>query len=166
MIKLLFSANKTIVSRTIRIATWSKYSHVDFILSNDIPDLLRHNIYRYPGFYKFPIVLGAVVGKGVSLREMSQVLESSTQYAIAKVDVSDKAIDYAISQLGKKYDYSAILGFPTRSDIENQNKWFCSELVAWAIERSGTDLFNEPISRITPRDLAIHPYVEIIESRS
>lgn len=166
MIKLLFSANKSIFSRAIRMATWSDYSHVDFIFAEDGSDLIARNDYGYPAPYRSPVLLGAIAGRGVCLREMSKVIESSSRYAIAEVAVSETALNYALGQLGKKYDYAALLGFPMRSSIENQDKWFCSELVTWAIEMAGLELFNENTARITPRDLYIHPYVRVLESHS
>lgn len=162
MVRLLFSANSGPFSKVIRTATWGDYSHVDFIYESVTLDTTR-NDHGYPVFHHNPLLLGATFGKGVCLREMPKVIETSTKYAIAEVDVSPMALEYAASQLGKKYDYLALVGFPLRKDIEDQDRWFCTELVTWAIERAGLDMFTEKVSRITPRDLYIHPYVRVME---
>ena len=62
-------------------------------------------------------------------------------------------INFLLDQVGKKYDMPT--GFLTRSDKDaDNNKWFCSELVAAAFEHVGSPLVNLPPHKISPRDIA------------
>ena len=63
-------------------------------------------------------------------------------------------------QVGKPYDWRAILSFYSVSqdrDWQEDDSWFCSELIAGALAASG--LFPQKMavgfSRITPRDLVL-----------
>jgi uncharacterized protein YycO len=55
-------------------------------------------------------------------------------------------------QVGKPYDWRALFALPFRKDWHEPNKWFCSELVAAALEQGGRSL-RVKSSRVTPRDL-------------
>jgi hypothetical protein len=48
-----------------------------------------------------------------------------------------KVWDIAVSQLGKKYDWSYFLGWLLRSNIQNPDKWVCQELIVWAADKAG-----------------------------
>ena len=57
------------------------------------------------------------------------------------------------SQIGKPYDYAAIIGFVFRRDWQADNRWFCSELPAWAAEQAGCPIFRaEAMHRVTPEN--------------
>lgn len=53
-----------------------------------------------------------------------------------------------------EYIVAIIDGRPAlRRRWQDNDAWFCSELVAWAFEAGGRSLFREHAWRITPRDL-------------
>lgn len=76
---------------------------------------------------------------------------------LANVHMRDaEAIIAAVrSQIGKPYDWTGFGGFVFRSrNWQEDDSWFCSELVAWAFEQGGSPLFTPGISwRITPQHL-------------
>ncbi|KAG0188260.1 hypothetical protein DFQ28_005152 [Apophysomyces sp. BC1034] len=60
----------------------------------------------------------------------------------------------AASQIGKPYDYTAILGLGLRRDWQQDDAWFCSESVAWAFDSAGHPLFRpDSLRRVTPQHL-------------
>ena len=61
------------------------------------------------------------------------------------------------TQIGKPYDHSAILGFALDRDWRQSDSWFCSELVAAALEKAGYFSFclAAPANKITPADLLL-----------
>ena len=71
----------------------------------------------------------------------------------------DKAYEWALTQVGKPYDFSAITGIVLNRNWHNESKWFCSELVVVAFEKGGLPILStRPSSafwRITPRDLLL-----------
>lgn len=140
MVTLLFSTQKTLGSALIRFLTWSPYSHVDIVIGE--------------------LVIGATASKGVKVSKLSTRLKNASKHAfydIPDCEVASQVHDLALSQTGKGYDYMAIIGFFFRRNWEKENRWFCSELVAWCIQHAGYKLFNEKLHRIAPRDLLILP---------
>ena len=49
-------------------------------------------------------------------------------------------IQFLEEQIGKDYDYWGIFGFLVRRDVQRRSKWFCSELIAEALNRIGFDI--------------------------
>jgi hypothetical protein len=64
--------------------------------------------------------------------------------------------DFLNHQLGKPYDIGGIAGFVSQRDWRLPNAWFCSELMAAALEESAlmTPVATE-VYHITPRDLLL-----------
>lgn len=135
-IRLLFSRGKTLVSTSIATVTLSWCSHVDFIL----PD---------------GSLLGAVPSKGVILQPATdrEFFARAEEYI---VDAPASAIEYAVSQLGKPYDWSGVFSFlfPER-DWQDDSKWFCSELVFASLAQAGVLLLNGNPHKITPGNLLL-----------
>lgn len=136
MITLQFTAQHSPTSWLIRKFTWSDYSHVDFVLPNGQ-------------------LLGASSNGGVAIRPAGRY-SAKDRFV---VDAPASVLDIAASQLGKPYDWPAILGMATRHNWQNDQAWFCSELVFWAFKQAHSPLLNAPKHRITPRDLLLSPHL-------
>lgn len=137
MITLQFSTGTGPASWLVRRFTWSPYSHVDLVL----PD---------------GRLLGARGDGGVTIRA-PEPFPTVTRFT---VDAPESVIDTALQQLGKPYDWSAIAGLIARRNWQQPDRWFCSELVAWAFESTGHPLLRSAGHyRITPRDLLLSPYL-------
>jgi uncharacterized protein YycO len=124
------------ISAAIRFSTRSWASHIEFI------DLAAG------------VTLGARSKGGVQLRDARKDHYSRIeQFTFIGID---KAYEWAKTQIGKPYDYSAILGMATNRDWHNESKWFCSEFTAVAAEKVGYPVLSTRPSaapyRITPRD--------------
>ena len=137
------SANKGPFSVGIRFMTWCDYSHVDF--------LLRDGTY-----------LGAIPFPGVCVHGMTYSTEAFYRYECDE-ETSQKIIDFANSQIGKHYDYSGIVGFAARRDWQEEDSWFCSELIASAFNKSNVKIFDENAFKISPRDIAVNPLFKQID---
>lgn len=138
MITIQFSRNEKIGSRLIRWFTWSKYSHVDIVIAGNE-------------------VIGARFD-GVKIRTSKDL--DSVRF---NVDAPDSVIGEMITQIDKKYDWLALFGFLFRRKWEDENKWICSELVAWAFKESGYPLVRSDVWRITPEDILKSPLLMKIE---
>lgn len=137
------SANSGPFSKGIRFMTWNRHSHADFLLDD--------------GTY-----LGAIPFPGVCKHGLLEPVEDFYEF---KCSAEQKAavLAYAEAQVGKPYDYGAIFGFIARETWAEENKWFCSELIAGSFAAGGLPLFSESASKITPRDLAINALFTKIE---
>ncbi len=142
MITVRFSANRTFGSRIIRAATWSEFSHVDFVLPSGS-------------------LLGAAAIGGVALREARA---DCTRVRAFRVDAPARVLAAAIDQLGKPYDWAGVVGMGLHRDWQEDDSWFCSELVAWAFQAAGRPLLRaDHLHRITPRDLLLSPMLKEVK---
>ncbi|SER35792.1 MULTISPECIES: YiiX/YebB-like N1pC/P60 family cysteine hydrolase [Pseudomonas] len=141
---LLYSRTATPHSLAIRLFNGSPWSHVEFVDG--------------------PNVIGALPG-GVRIDKLEDRLRSVSSYAFVRVPCPDarRVLTMAYTQLGKPYDFLGILGLVTRfRDWSTDDKWFCSELVAWCFSQAQWPLFREDqIWRLTPLHLWMqaHPTV-------
>ncbi len=139
MIIIQAATENTIGSALIRWFTWSSYSHVDFVL----PD---------------GRLLGARLKGGVQIREPGYANFTKTKRFV--IDGPDSILDWAKSQVGKPYDWRAIVAFAYHHDWKSRDAWFCSELVAAACLDNGIRLLNEQVNRVTPGQLIESPLIK------
>jgi hypothetical protein len=124
-----------------------KWSHVDYVL----PD---------------GTLLGARWDKvggqpsGVHVRprdyDKERVAEKWTVQKIVEDDKEQKFRELALQQVGKPYDWEAIVSFAINRDWRQDTSWFCSELITWLLETSEIipPLFLTP-NKITPGACAL-----------
>ncbi len=135
-IGLIFSTSNDLFGFAIRTATWSDWSHVALIDGD--------------------CVIEAVAPQGVRRVNLATVIQSYTHHEICYFPCFDsgKILKAAASQLGKPYDYTAVLGIGMHRDWQEKDSWFCSELAAWAFDQAGEPLFRaEVMRRVTPNHL-------------
>jgi uncharacterized protein YycO len=136
-VRVIFSASNLIGSKIIRLLTWSSWSHVALLYGDDK-------------------VVEATYPK-VRETSLDEFLKGKTLTLCVDLPCSnpEAVITAARSQLGKRYDTLAVLAFLWHfRDWEDDSKWFCSELVAYALREGGLPLFREGVlQRITPQHL-------------
>ena len=84
------------------------------------------------------------------------VISRHTSYAFSDLPCADPdaVIKAALTQLDKPYDFTALFGLLMHRDWQEEDSWFCSELVAWAFAQGGSPLFKpDAIKRVTPQHL-------------
>lgn len=145
-IVLQFVTESDPLSAAIRYFSHSVVSHVDLVL----PD---------------GGLLGARMAGGVQVRGADYAPWSMVLRATLRSPCAPKVYAAALSQLGKPYDWRAILAFAVDRDWREADSWICSELQAWALEQGG--FFQRPlylgVNKITPGDLllVVSPFAEI-----
>lgn len=145
--KILAYHGKSWISRAIQWQTRSPYSHVGIELDDG------------------SVIEAWHVG-GVSHSPDYRALHSSG--TMVDVFIVDKDFDKSLTenflqkQIGKKYDYSAVLRFISRRDEPADDRWFCSELVFAAMPFL---LNNISPSYTTPRDVTMSPYLSLVTRR-
>jgi uncharacterized protein YycO len=136
---------KSALSRAIRWRTWSEYSHAAWVLDDGSvieawKDGVRHVL---------NIQSQHTPGTEVDLFTLN--LTTAQKWAIQ---------DFLIRQVGKPYDYGAILGFLTRAKSENPEKWFCSELIFAACQSAGIELLKRiPAWKVSPGLLSVSAFL-------
>ena len=127
------------ISASIRFTTRSWASHAEFI------DVTAQT------------TLGSRSIGGVKIRPCSKDHYSKVEQFTAPGML--EAYAWANTQIGKPYDFSAIAGIALNRDWRNEDRFFCSELLALAFEKAGFPILSTrpsaAIYRITPRDLLL-----------
>ena len=129
---LRFVHENGITSRAIEWFTRSEWCHVDFVLSDG----------RF---------LGARLDGGVQIRPHDYLKPAAFRYAYVEVPDSRKVYGWAISQVGKKYDWLAIAAFIPRTNWRDPSRWFCSEMTAFGFEQAHHPIIDTAASRVTPQ---------------
>lgn len=142
---ILFSTTNLIGSAAIRVFTWSRFSHVDWILS---------------GTSK---IIGATLTDGVAVSSVWDRLDESKRAELYSFSCGADGEAWIKSQEGRPYDWSAIFGLVFRRDWQQDTDWFCSELVARASLEGRNPLINplNRMNRVTPRDLLLSPLLTL-----
>lgn len=155
---LQFSSSTAWQSSVIRRLCHSPFSHVDIVipyeglLGASGPDSKLHDI------------------GGVRIRPFQPWPYSIRRRCTIQTDKADAIVAAARSQIGKPFDNGALYAFlsnPSKitRDWRQPDKWFCSELVTWAFEKSG--FFSYPIvpvlNRVCPSDLLLllNPWIDV-----
>lgn len=126
----------------IKLFTFSKWNHVavmfedtDRLDSNSVVDVTAAAGTRLMSYYNFKQVY--------------------PRHVVVDVAVPDEkaGYDFAVAQVGKKYDWSGIFGiiFQNRK-WEDDDKWFCAELVEATCIAAGRRRFRSEISGVLPRE--------------
>lgn len=104
--------------------------------------------------------LGAHLSGGVMIRPIGYDDGSRTRELLITIDASkdqnDKFHAFLKAQIGKPYDKAAIAGLALNRNWRTPDSWFCSELMAAALEECGY-LFKLSVTdnHISPRDLLL-----------
>lgn len=128
---VVFGRSSMIGSVLIRLFTWSRWSHV--------------------GIVDGDMVIEAVGFKGVIITPLSEFKArySSTELASFPCKDNTLALTLAYREVGKGYDWGAIIGHIIRRRYDNPDKWVCSELVAHV---SGV-VRKDRVSSVSPEDI-------------
>jgi uncharacterized protein YycO len=136
--KAALTRANSLASFAIRARVWQPWSHGLFIPA---PGVAIDSTFKLAG---------------VRRRPLDEALHGVTaiQHMDFQLDREAEARDWLHEQLGKRYDFHAIVGFAIgdERDWRDDTSWFCWELLAGAIEHGSAYRF-ENVSRVTPRDL-------------
>lgn len=137
MIEVFFSDSDQPASKLIRSVTWSQYSHVGFYdrsTGNVIDSRMKNKGVTEYSFEKLKLEYPRIIMRSFP-------------------EVPREALAIARSQIGKGYDWTALLGIGLHRDWQEDDKWFCSELVAWVCAQAGNPIINKETYRVVPQDV-------------
>lgn len=139
-VRIVFSRRRNLGSVLLRTFLWSAWSHCAIVDGDH--------------------VIEAAAPHGVLRRPLVEMLAQASKFEIIDVPARSAlaVIAAARAQVGKRYDWSGALGIAARRRWQDEDRWFCSELIAWAFARGGSPLVRIENWRITPRDLYLPLY--------
>jgi hypothetical protein len=111
-IEVLFARSNKPFCWLIRLGTLSQWSHVALVDGDYVIDTTLATGVRY-----------------INREEWNTHYVKQTSMFFPVDNVQD-SIDFAKSQIGKKYDPLGIISLLLRKKIEDKGKWFCSEFIA------------------------------------
>lgn len=109
-------------------------------------------------------LLGAHIDGGVQIRPAGYDKATMTRELIVRLEVSANTAlpaetlfyDFLRAQVGKPYDVTAIAGLAFDRNWREDDSWFCSELMAAALETCGyLPALSAANNHISPRDLLL-----------
>lgn len=140
--KILLFSGRGLVSKLIRWQTNGKYSHAAIQLPSGKIIEAWHN--------------PAKVRLRGPLQDWSNVEAFDVEGITA--DQWHDAVEWLQKQIGKKYDFGGVLRFVTRWRKDQDEKWFCSELVFQALREAGVNLLERvQASQVSPTVLSFSP---------
>lgn len=147
-VQIQLATEAGIGSALIRWLGWDDYSHVDVVL----PVGTQLNGLDCSGH-----LLGARLSGGVRVRPPGY--KKFTRTARYELEVEASALGWLFSQLGKPYDWRAIVNFVLhRKGLRKPGAWICSELVEEFAAKGGNQLLNTlKVWRVTPGDIELSP---------
>ncbi len=108
------------------------------------------------------MIVEAWQGKGVQVKAMTDLAEVDIYSVAMTPEQWGTALDYATSQVGRGYDYWAVIRFIDRRNMPANDKWFCSELVFESLARAGVRLFERIMPwAVSPGLIAISPMLTL-----
>ncbi|MDX1532664.1 MAG: hypothetical protein R3230_00500 [Nitrosopumilaceae archaeon] len=129
-----FCKSNGIAGLIIRFFTFSKWNHVAIQIGDNVYEATPLGVKRIPNY-------GFMQGwSRVTTINLEGLDESAAKKFLDK-------------QLGKPYDWLALVALPFRKSWQSSKRWFCSELVSQALIHAGVREFKIDPWRITPRDL-------------
>ena len=137
MVDIFFSDSDRIAAKAIKLLTWSDWSHCGLI---DVDNRT--------------VIDSRFCAKGVTEYSLTDLYINYPKIKRFRlINHGEKALEAMRSQIGKPYDWTALIGNIGRRNWAENDSWFCSELVAWACLQEGRKLVNKDLWRITPQDL-------------
>lgn len=136
-VQVLFTKHENIGSWAIRALTMSPWSHVAVPYGDYLVE--------------------AVAFGGVRTAKIQDTIRKADAYAFGEIATpltQSQVFHACASQVGKGYDFGAVIGMPFMRDWQEDDKWFCSELTEWGFLINGAPNFEPAkMHRVTPRDV-------------
>ena len=134
-LRVIFTRSHTPGSMVIRTMTWSSWAHCGIVTPEGT-------------------VIEARAFATVGERRVEDLQSHASKWTERLIEVPDPdaGIAWARTQIGKPYDYRGIAAFVGRNESwQDEDSWFCSELVEAAIAHAGRTRFLLQANRITPQ---------------
>lgn len=147
-LKIIFTNSKMPLSPIIRAVTWSDFSHMAIIINET--EIIHSDFH------------------GVRIEPLAALQGRSKNWMIVEYPCArpEDVIEACKTQLGKPYDFSGLIGIAIRNvDLQDDSKWWCSELPAYGGHISKQPFFQEEyLHRIAPQNWLMLPHAVLQRS--
>jgi hypothetical protein len=152
------------------ISWWTKgeFTHVELVFDND--DSFSAEPFQGTRFIKDfraktygKIPLGVDVNKKWKIVDLNGIINDALATMfwdredldafVLEENLEKKVIEWCETQVGKPYDWKAVLGYVGgEHNFEDRSKWYCSEVTTYVLARFGL-WHDKAIPRITPSEM-------------
>ena len=157
---LFFTTSSSIVSWFIRQRTWGEFSHVQVIVNAPQPPLNLRG-----GEGELDVI--SADGEGVTCRNVREgelIYHAILTYPQMTDEERQNVVKFCFSQIGKPYDFVGLGSFLLYKELQNDDRWFCSELAYVAYKQAGIRLIRRVKQDfVSPRDLFISPLLKPVD---
>lgn len=160
---ILLTDTGTLFTKLIKSFTGAPYNHASLALDLDL-----HRAYSFGRkSLSNPLAAGFVeedIYGGIFRRH------PDTRCVLLRLSATEEQYKHAgtvLEGFGRagercKYNLIGLLGIALNIRIEPRDRYFCSQFVAEALERSGFGLFEKPPALVAPHDFLLHPGLDKI----
>lgn len=153
---IVLTQTRTYFARLIKLYTREPYAHASIAFDADLDEMYsfgrkKVNNPFITGFIKEEIdsgVFGKYVGTACSVYSLKVTRE---QYERLKEEVEI----FKANKEKYSYNFLGILGVMVNIPVNMENRYFCSQFIAYILERSGINLFNKSYGLVRPFDIRI-----------
>lgn len=162
-IYIILTQTKTCPARAIRLYTREPYSHASVALDknlNEMYSFARRGIYN-------PFNAGFIreyVDKGV-FGHFKTIACSIYQLPVTDEQYTRIRNEIEIFNRNKKaysYNYLGLIGAAFNIPVKSKYRYFCSQFVAYILEKGGINIFDKNYAIIKPKDIRTNPYLELV----
>lgn len=162
-IYIVLTQTKTYPARAIRFYTNEPYAHASIAFDDNLDEMYS---FARRGLYN-PFNAGFIrehIDKGVFGRF------SSTDCSIYQLRITNDQYMKLRSEIeifnrnkdAYSYNYLGLIGAAFNIPVRSKYRYFCSQFVAYILEKSGIYIFDKNYALIKPGDIRINPFLETI----
>lgn len=159
---LVYSANKSLLSKMIQFYTKETYNHVSISLDKELVSTYSFGRKKMSN----PLIGGFVQ------EDFWDPFFLTSECAIYSLDITEKEYNKLLSLIEFfeknkalfKYNFIGLLALSLQYNLERENAYFCSEFIATLLSESNVTSFDKENQFITPQDLLeLHGLEKIYE---
>lgn len=148
-LQIMFTNSHKPLAPIIRAFTWSDFSHMVIVIDGG-KNVLHSDFH------------------GVRIEPIEDLKNRSKNWILVEYECEfpELVIEACKTQIGKPYDFGGIVGIFIRDvNLQDDSKWWCSELPAYGFMKAGIPKFQEDyLHRITPQNWLMLPHKVISKS--
>lgn len=155
---IMLSQTRTYFARLIKLYTREPYAHASIAFDEDLEEMysfarLRPKNPFISGFLEEDITSGVFGACTETTCCVYSLKVTEEQYARLKSEVE------IFKKNRNKYSYNflGIVGVMIHKPINSENRYFCSQFVAYILDKGGINLFNKDSGLVRPFDIRVCP---------
>lgn len=160
---IVLTQTKTYPARAIRFYTNEPYAHASIAFDEDLEEMYsfaRRGLYNpfNAGFIREHIDKGVFGRYSSTTCSIYKLMISEEQYTSLRREIEV----FNQNKEAYSYNYLGLLGAAFNIPIRSKNRYFCSQFVAYVLEKSGIHIFDKSYVLVKPKDIRINPNLTLM----